>query len=548
MVPVLLRESSKGVDFLQDTTLAIEKLDASLKASQQVVPRTPVQQHFAHLVELMGDEARLKLEAMHYRWNYKKENALFVLQEFGRAVLPNMPSLFQTIAGLPFALLFNHATNEVLGVVPELHQPLESWYHDFLNAFEDHLKQYPYLLGHRPCIGDFGLLGPLYAHLARDPYPKKLMQEKAPRVYDWVQRMIQLPKQTLGDFVKDDAIPESLIPLLKLLLEDQTPLFHKCIEKVDDWFKNNKGYVVPRFIPGRQVFSVRGVESTRKIEPYIAWMFQRLQWSYINNNEEARGGIDSIHEKINAQDIFRCNIDHRLFYDDVAVHRYYDPQDKKYVGSQQQFIEQRLSLIDTILKDLEIQKETLESRRAAAEVGLAVTVDYHHCTTYLLGFLTAGFFLTFFEKSDQNNQSENPAAAMLITLGFVYILKNLFSYPLKTYAGPRLNQYYSDTKNPDQASISKNHRRRLLTMVRYLKMESLSSTELEVEGLRNISTEIEKALLLTDEPLSIAKTKEFLDLVKNHYSFLLNNKTNIVIKQSEFWQGDRAILKHAYSK
>jgi len=42
---------------------------------------------------------------------------------------------------------------------------VESLYLDFLDALNSHFKHYPYLLGWKPYIGDFGLLGPMYAHL-----------------------------------------------------------------------------------------------------------------------------------------------------------------------------------------------------------------------------------------------------------------------------------------------------------------------------------------------------------------------------------------------
>ena len=37
-----------------------------------------------------------------------------------------------------------------------------------LGLLEDHLKVYPFVLGHSPSTADFGLLGPIYAHLYRD--------------------------------------------------------------------------------------------------------------------------------------------------------------------------------------------------------------------------------------------------------------------------------------------------------------------------------------------------------------------------------------------
>ena len=48
---------------------------------------------------------------------------------------------------------------------------------------------YPYVLGGRPSIADFGLMAPMFAHLARDPVPATLMKNRAPNVYRWTERM-----------------------------------------------------------------------------------------------------------------------------------------------------------------------------------------------------------------------------------------------------------------------------------------------------------------------------------------------------------------------
>ena len=50
-----------------------------------------------------------------------------------------------------------------------------------------HLKTHRFLLGDKPCLGDFGLMGPLKAHLALDPIPGKIMKVKSPFVYEWIE-------------------------------------------------------------------------------------------------------------------------------------------------------------------------------------------------------------------------------------------------------------------------------------------------------------------------------------------------------------------------
>ncbi|OXE35705.1 MAG: hypothetical protein CGW95_12270 [Phenylobacterium zucineum] len=60
---------------------------------------------------------------------------------------------------------------------------------EIIALFDAHLAASPYLLGGRPTLGDYGLIAPLYAHLARDPYPAQIMKQTAFRVWRWTERM-----------------------------------------------------------------------------------------------------------------------------------------------------------------------------------------------------------------------------------------------------------------------------------------------------------------------------------------------------------------------
>ena len=47
---------------------------------------------------------------------------------------------------------------------------------------------YPFVLGHSPSTADFGLLGPIYAHLYRDPVPGAILRRDYPLVCQWAVR------------------------------------------------------------------------------------------------------------------------------------------------------------------------------------------------------------------------------------------------------------------------------------------------------------------------------------------------------------------------
>ena len=142
-------------------------------------------------------------------------------------------------------------------------------YLDYLDALNTHFEQYPYLLGWRPSIGDFGLIAPMYAHLGRDPYPARLMQQRAVSVYRWVERMNRYDQDepeffNAGtDFVNDDEVPESLMAVLRVLAEDFVPETLAAAEAINGWMaeKNRKGCAGAGRLakaPGTASFVLRG--------------------------------------------------------------------------------------------------------------------------------------------------------------------------------------------------------------------------------------------------------------------------------------------------
>jgi len=116
-----------------------------------------------------------------------------------------------------------------LGVTPASAPAIEAAYQDLLEWLEAHFRIHPYLLGGSPCIGDFGMLAPLYAHLGRDPHPLELMKSRAPALHRWVERM-NVADAGMAEFpdleesyFPGDAIPESLVPILGLMAQDYMP-------------------------------------------------------------------------------------------------------------------------------------------------------------------------------------------------------------------------------------------------------------------------------------------------------------------------------------
>ena len=282
-----------GGEVLQDTTEIIDFLE-TVHPENPVYPEGRVQHLVALLFELYGDEGLMK-PAMHYRWNFPEENDAFLLAEFGRGLLPAGSTREAGAAAAKQLQTFMRSQLvPSLGVTPESAPAIEAAYEDLLDCLEDHFRSYPYLLGGRPCIGDFGMLAPLYAHLGRDPHPLGLMKSRAPSCHRWVERMnvadaglAEFPN-TEEAYLPEDAIPETLLPILERMAEDYMPELLSIIAAVDDWLASQSELPAGAPFPastqamgtmapiGSHRVTLRGVEIELVVQHYSIWMFQRV--------------------------------------------------------------------------------------------------------------------------------------------------------------------------------------------------------------------------------------------------------------------------------
>ena len=272
IIPVL--ETAAG-EYIQDTTDIIDFLEAR-HPQVSVYPETPVQRLVALLLELYGDEWLL-IPAMHYRWSVLDQQHDFIMSEFGKLSVPTASYEEQVALGVKTSRAFSGMV-PLLGITAETIPGIEAAYLAFLDQLDRHFTQFDFLLGSRPSIGDFGLMGPLYAHLGRDPVPKALMQEQAPHVYAWVNRMNN-PQPLAGDYLANDVIPESLLPILRTMCVDQFPDVLDVIERNSAWLEANPGGNIPRFL-GTHRFTSGTATGERCVSSYAQWLYQRAWRHY----------------------------------------------------------------------------------------------------------------------------------------------------------------------------------------------------------------------------------------------------------------------------
>lgn len=256
---------------LQDTTAIIDVLEAQFP-EPGVYPETPRQRLAALLVELYGDEWLL-IPAMHYRWNFPADNQPFIYDEFGRMGFPWFPKFIRRRLGRKLGARFAGFL-PALGITEGTAPAIERSYESLLVELDAHFAEHHFLLGGRPSIADFGLIGPLYAHLYRDPYPGRLMRERAPNVVSWVERMIS-PEPADGEFLDDDEIPATLWPVLERMAREQVPVLVDTEWKLLEWHRENpETSTVPRAL-GEHRFEIEGVVGHRRVLPHALWRWQR---------------------------------------------------------------------------------------------------------------------------------------------------------------------------------------------------------------------------------------------------------------------------------
>ena len=266
VIPVL--ETADGRT-LQDSSDIIDTLERE-SGEPSITPAGGVQRLVSQLFELYGDEW-LVIPAMHYRWHHNRE---WALQQFGALNLPDATPEDQIAAGAKRAGPFAQAA-VLLGAEPHMHAAVERSYEALLGELDAHFAQHDYVLGSRPCLGDFGLYGPLYAHQFRDPASGALMRHLAPNLVRWIERMKEPPAPRTGEFLPGDALPATLAPVLRRMMREQLPVLQDSLARLLAWLAEHPGERIPRVI-GSHAFELEGERGTRIIRPYSLWMLQRV--------------------------------------------------------------------------------------------------------------------------------------------------------------------------------------------------------------------------------------------------------------------------------
>ena len=282
-------------------------------------PLTPKQRFFSRLFDAIGAEGLLR-PAMHYRWSFEAENLDYLVMHFEMLMPPGEQG---AVMARKAADKMRGATR-AFGVNADTIPMVEEVYAEALAAMDAQFAEVPYLLGGRPCIGDFGIYAPMFGHLGRDPKPLMMMQAKALRVFRWVERMGRETSDTLEfqdrskEYLADDAIPETLIDLLRALSVDFMPETLAAADTINAWIEANNpevGAPCERML-GFASFEVRGTPVSAVAQPYRFYLLARAQAEREAMDAATRAELDAMLERAGMSALIEAKLTRAMGFKD----------------------------------------------------------------------------------------------------------------------------------------------------------------------------------------------------------------------------------------
>ncbi|MDC0069416.1 glutathione S-transferase [Gammaproteobacteria bacterium] len=290
---------------IRDSAAILSHFEA--ETGSPFTPVTPKQKAISLLFNVIGAEG-LSRPAVHYRWRFP-ENLPLVLSHFEEITPKNGPPQF-TVAGrieqMEQGLLR-------LGISEDRIELVEGLYLRLLNKLNAHFERYPYLLGGKPSIGDFSLMGPMYSHLARDIKPLTLMHEHGVHVLRWTERMnrpdpgfstAHAPEE---DFLSNDEIPETLLEILRHFAIDFVPETRAACDVVNEWIGAHlevvEGTKVERFLDGPAVFDIEGTRMSSIVMPFRFYQLKRLQDEVAASSASVREEVIQLLASVNMKEL-----------------------------------------------------------------------------------------------------------------------------------------------------------------------------------------------------------------------------------------------------
>ena len=280
LIPIFYFEDTDGALVAEvDSTPIIRRLETEYPG-RSVIPTDPVVAFLDTLLEDYGDEWLTKA-MFHYRWYYQDdiEMAGSVLPHYGDVTQPDEQMLKRKLefSERQIKRLYVVGSNNTTAVV------IEDSYKRFLDCLNNHLKQFPYIMGDRPGSADFGCLGQLTQLTQFDPTPAKVTIAGFPRVHAWVSKMEDLSGAEVSEdgFIDANNIPSTIKKLLAEVGRSYVPVMLANANALENSLNSAETIV-------------EGKRWVQEPFPYQGKCLQWLRIEYARLDEEDRQRLDII--------------------------------------------------------------------------------------------------------------------------------------------------------------------------------------------------------------------------------------------------------------
>lgn len=272
IIPLLVCPEEEG---MQDSTPILQTLDKRFP-EPCTHPDEPVAAFISLLLEEFADEWGNKW-MFHYRWAREVDQlcsagrlaAMMAYPAEGEALLPVAKQIREHMCGRGW----------FVGSSDQNAPAIEQGFVRALDQLELHFSNRPYLMGGRPSFADFALWGQLYCAWT-DPTPGAIMEGRAPRVLDWVHRMLN--PEMLGEFEPWIDLAPTLLPFIS--------------DHVGQWFAPWTMANAQCLMDGNDAFSVKlaGHNWTQKPQRYHAKSLQMLRGIHEALDDNTKFAVDAI--------------------------------------------------------------------------------------------------------------------------------------------------------------------------------------------------------------------------------------------------------------
>lgn len=321
-----VQDSSDIIDFIEARHRSVPVIPDAATAPRQAVA--------SYLIEMLADEwmvvpgfwerwhySLADSEPNHVSYNAMQWGSVFAAGASGEERLAVGANLFEAMFAISQARTNPqgvYAGLIHLGCTEATEQAWWASMENILGLLDSHLSAHDFLLGGQPTLGDFGLMGPLYAHLFRDATTGFMLRTQHPIVAEWVERcngqnveargydqqfysldesgeLVGRPATSDGgQRLSDDALPPTLDALVAVFFEEMWPMLRSTMEKTAAFIASDHHQSGDE-LPGKTFFAdlpwqehqtgdgalthefeIGGISSRRMVVPYHVYMLQRL--------------------------------------------------------------------------------------------------------------------------------------------------------------------------------------------------------------------------------------------------------------------------------